>query len=539
MVRSATAFGMRGYRSSPTDELGHSDWAGRRLCGGLAVLAVWLASAFPAMANTTPTAASVSVLTTPSTAVAITLSATDADSDALTYKIAALPSSGTVSVGSTTLASSDLPYTIPDNGSEVTYTSGSTTHGAITFTYKANDGTVDSAAATVTVTVNAPPTATAATAIIPLNKDAKITLAGSDADSDTLSYTILSIPGHGVLALGKVVIAASNLPFALDAGKKEVTYTPDTNYHGADSFTFSVADTWATSDAATETIEVNTRPTVTSFTVYAPPGGTKVITLVGADADRDPISYVLLSLPAHGTLSDAGEEVTEDQLPYTLADYGSGVEYAPVTGYAGTDSFHYEVADGIESSTLGIVSIAINSPPVGADGAAIADSTGKASVVLAATDADGDTLAITFASLPTHGSISVGGNKIADTTKPYSLSGGGLSVAYQVDYDYSGTDAFTWQVTDGKDTAGPYQVSISIPTAVATPPPTTPDTTTDTTPTTQPSADDTSESTDLSNVDFDPCGAAGAAEAATLTILVTAGMLSTGIRRRHRNLHSR
>jgi len=502
------------------------------LCGVIA----FLLPVLPAAANTAPTAAAVSDLTTPETAVSLTLEATDVDDDVLSYVIATLPSSGAVKVGDVTLASGDLPYTIPDGGKVVSYTPAATTHGSVSFTYKANDGTIDSAAATVTVIVNQPPTATAATAIIPLNKDAKITLAGTDPDGDTLSYTIVSLPGHGVLASGTSTIATAALPFALGSGKKEITYTPAAAYHGPASFTFKVADTWQTSESATQIIQVNTRPTVAGLTVYAPPAGEKDIARRGADADRDPICYVLLSLPAHGTLKDDGQEIEADQLPYTVADTAGTVQYCPVAGYMGTDSFHYEVTDGIETSSLGIVSIAINSPPIGADTAAVADATGKAVVTLLPTDADGDTLQVSLLTLPSHGTISIGGSKVTDTTKTYAAPSGGLAVSYQVAYDYAGTDAFTWQVTDAKDTAGPYQVSVSIPSAVAAPP----TTGTAASPSgdasgggsagTEPSASPET-SRDLSNVDFDTCGSAGPLEAMALSLTVTAGMLSTSVRR--------
>ena len=53
-----------------------------------------------------------------------------------------------------------------------------------------------------------------------------ITLSGSDADGDSLSYIVTSAPSHGVLSG-----TAPNL-----------TYTPATNYAGADSLSFAVVD---------------------------------------------------------------------------------------------------------------------------------------------------------------------------------------------------------------------------------------------------------------------------------------------------------
>src|SRR5207247_2384680 len=71
------------------------------------------------------------------TAKAITLAATDAEGSALTFTIVAAPAHGTLS------------GTAP----AVTYTPAANYNGPDGFTFKANDGTVDSNVATVTITV--------------------------------------------------------------------------------------------------------------------------------------------------------------------------------------------------------------------------------------------------------------------------------------------------------------------------------------------------------------------------------------------------
>ena len=62
-----------------------------------------------------------------------------------------------------------------------------------------------------------------------------ITLAGTDADDDTLSFAIGTGPTHGSLgSIGAVGCSAGTC-------SDNVTYTPAANYHGSDSFTFTVA----------------------------------------------------------------------------------------------------------------------------------------------------------------------------------------------------------------------------------------------------------------------------------------------------------
>jgi hypothetical protein len=82
------------------------------------------------------------------------------------------------------------------------------------------------------VTCNTPPVANPATAST--NEDTAVTvhLSGSDADGDSLTFTIVTPPAHGTL--GPVV---STGPTTAD-----VTYTPALNYNGTDNFVFRAND---------------------------------------------------------------------------------------------------------------------------------------------------------------------------------------------------------------------------------------------------------------------------------------------------------
>ena len=81
------------------------------------------------------------------------------------------------------------------------YTSDTATSDS--FTFKVNDGTVDSDdAATVgtnIAAVNDTPVATAQTVEATEQTEKTITLAGTDADGDELSYIVISIPENGIL----------------------------------------------------------------------------------------------------------------------------------------------------------------------------------------------------------------------------------------------------------------------------------------------------------------------------------------------------
>lgn len=97
----------------------------------------WGGTRCPDRANAVPLATSLTVATAADTAVAVTLSATDADGDALTYAIATQPTYGALS----------------GSGTSYTYTPSAGFSGTDSFTYTAYDGLDTSAPATVTITV--------------------------------------------------------------------------------------------------------------------------------------------------------------------------------------------------------------------------------------------------------------------------------------------------------------------------------------------------------------------------------------------------
>ena len=189
--------------------------------------------------NHAPTARSKTLVVYSGESMMIVLGGSDADSDALSYRIIQQPQHGTLS--------NNLPNVI--------YTSNYGYVGEDSFTYVVNDGKVDSAPVTVHLTVRAKPVTnlspTANPQSVTLDEDTSvnITLTGSSPDGSDLTYNITTQPTHGTLSG-----TAPNL-----------TYTPEANYNGSDSFSFTVND--GTTDSAPATVsitinDVNDTPTV-------------------------------------------------------------------------------------------------------------------------------------------------------------------------------------------------------------------------------------------------------------------------------------
>ncbi len=137
--------------------------------------------------NRPPSANGQSVSTPEDTAKAVTLSGSDPDGDSLTFSIVSGPSHGQLS----------------GSGASRTYTPDANYHGPDSFTFKVNDGTVDSSAATVNIDVTPLNDRTgrrmAQSVSTPEDTAKAITLAGSDIDGDGLTFSIVSGPSHGGL----------------------------------------------------------------------------------------------------------------------------------------------------------------------------------------------------------------------------------------------------------------------------------------------------------------------------------------------------
>jgi tetratricopeptide (TPR) repeat protein len=233
-----------------------------------------------------------------------------------------------------------------------------------------------------TSTTNIPPTATNQSVSTNQNTPIDITLTGNDPDkNDTLTAAIVTNPSHGTLT-------------GINQQTGVVTYIPDQDFTGDDSFTFKVNDGKAdssntgivnirvnlaspppptsqntnattpsnvnpptttpppppitTSPPTAATTTTNTPPTVTDQSVTTSQNTPIDITLSGSDPDKnDTLTAAIVTNPSHGTLSSI--------------DQNTGVvTYTPNSGFIGDDSFTFKVNDGkVNSRNTGIVNIKV------------------------------------------------------------------------------------------------------------------------------------------------------------------------------------
>ena len=117
------------------------------------------------------------------------------------------------------------------------------------------------------------------------------TLLASDADGETLSFSIVDNPGSGVVVLGGF-------------GNEDFTYTPDPGFAGADTFTFRASDGEADSNTATVTVNVNFKPVATAPSLTTSDVASISGTVSATDTEGDAITFLLETPPSRGIVTD-------------------------------------------------------------------------------------------------------------------------------------------------------------------------------------------------------------------------------------------
>ncbi len=190
--------------------------------------------------NPPPVATPQSITLAENSSTNITLTGSDSQGRTLAFSLLTLPAHGTASGA-------------PPN---VTYKPATNYYGSDAFTFKANNGIMDSLPATVSLTVTQvyyPPTAFPQLLTNFEDTALPVMLTGCDPQGYALNFSVLTQPTHG----------------ALSGTAPNLTYQPATNYFGNDSFTFRVGDGVSNSLAAT--ISITNRPVDDPPMVFAGP----------------------------------------------------------------------------------------------------------------------------------------------------------------------------------------------------------------------------------------------------------------------------
>ena len=335
----------------------------------------------------------------------------------------------------------------PDGTFTYTPTANFTGVDSFSYTLTDADGDVSTAVASVNVaSVNDVPTAVIDT--IAAVEDTPFV--GSVAGNDSLS-------GDGGNVFARVAASGPAHGGILFNANGTFIYTPDANYNGPDSFSYSISD--ANGDVSTALVSigvasVNDVPTAVADSVAA----VEDTPFVGSVAGNDQLSgdggNVFALVPASGPANGG------------IVFNGNGTfTYTPNANFNGPDSFSYSITDANGDVSTALVSIGVASvndvPTAVADFVAAVEDTPFVGSVAGNDTLSGDggnVFSLVGGSGPTHGGIVFN----ADGTFTYTPSA-----------NYNGPDAFSYSITDANGDVSTALVSVGVasvndvPTAVA------------------------------------------------------------------------
>jgi Ca2+-binding RTX toxin-like protein/serine/threonine protein phosphatase PrpC len=386
--------------------------------------------------NRAPTVVNDVATTARNTPVTIAVLGNDSDIDAVPGQAMRVQSIGVVTNGTATV----------DNQNRIVYTPKSNWSGVDTFTYTVDDGRGGTATGTVTVNVQPPSNALPVATLdrVSTNEDTAVTINAlandSDADGDALTITGLGQAQNGTAVLQN----------------NQILYTPKANWSGNDTIAYTVSDGkggTATGQVQVTVNPINDAPTTTDDAATATRNTPVSINVLAndGDADGDTLALKAVTQAANGSVAISNGQVI----------------YTPRSGFTGADSFTYTATDGKGGDTIARVNVTVNAPGAGAQQAQLqavaqganavpiarADSATTAedravtiNVLANDTDANNDALTLNGVGTPTNGTAVIQNNQIVYTPKA----------------DWSGTDNFTYTVSDGKGGFSVSQVQVSV-----------------------------------------------------------------------------
>jgi hypothetical protein len=175
------------------------------------------------------------------------------------------------------------------------------------------------------------PSTTGGDLIVDEDSTVNFVVVGTDPNNMELSYEVSTNPSHGVVSVTGDIL----------------TYNPNKDYNGLDSFQFVAKNSICSSLPVTVNVvvsEVNDPLVVDSFTVNTSKNLDAQIELTGTDVDGGTFDYGIVDNPINGTLTGTAPSLL----------------YTPNVDFVGQDSFTYMISNATEESSLGTVTININ-----------------------------------------------------------------------------------------------------------------------------------------------------------------------------------
>jgi VCBS repeat-containing protein len=340
--------------------------------------------------NTAPTANNAADATSEDTPKTITLSGSDAQQCELGFSIVSGPANGSLGAIANNTCTSGSPNT---DTATVVYTPNSNYSGSDTFTYRVNDGTLDSNTATVSITVNAvddPPVAADDSATVTEDSGSNaIDVLANDTDPDGGPKTV------------QAVTQPTNGSASITGGGTGVSYTPNANYCNGgsptDNFTYTL-DGGSTATVAVTVTCVDDPPMIafTNGDTAVDEGQTKTYTFSITDPDSSSFTYD----PGYPTCGSGGALVGTPSLGASSGSFQCSFPDGPATP---TVAAKIRDASSASNEATRGVTVANVPPTVTVSGDAAVDEGQTRTYTIATSDPGDEVFALTAHSCGANG----------------------------------------------------------------------------------------------------------------------------------------
>lgn len=188
--------------------------------------------------------------------------------------------------------------------------------------------------------------------VVVLDEDTSTVVPIYDNDSDLPTTGTLTTSNP---ANGSVTIDDNGTPN--DPTDDIVTYTPDPDYNGPDTFDYTVCNT--SGDCSTATVTIDVLPIVDAFddSVATEQDVALDIAIYGNDNDIPSIGALTTTAASNGTVS-----INDNGTPNDPSD--DIVTYTPNPGYQGSDTFDYTICDNLGNCDTATVTVVVTPPSV-------------------------------------------------------------------------------------------------------------------------------------------------------------------------------
>ena len=312
----------------------------------------------------------------------------------------------------------------------VTYTPDADFTGTDTFDYTIEDANGDTSTATVTVIISDTPDAMNDTVATDEDEPIVIDVLGNDGlGSEPTMITEVTDPANGTVTIN---------------ADGTVTYTPDPDFNGTDTFEYTITD-------------ANGNTSTAAVTVFVDPVPDAIDDIASTDEDT-PINIDVLADNGNGA-DDQGDApatviAVTDPLNGTVTINADGtVTYTPDADFNGTDTFDYTIEDANGDTSTATVTVTVATTPDAQNDIVVTDEDTPLNIDVLADNGNGaddqgaGPATVTAVTDPANGTVTIN----ADGT-----------VTYTPDPDFNGTDIFEYTITDANGNTSTAAVTVFV-----------------------------------------------------------------------------